>query len=418
MKMSNRYRVFSAVSVLGAAMLAPGSLTLADDGENSRLERLRQANERIQQNQDGVARPGQQAQRPVRDDEITGPTPLKFEETRFDFGRIMDSAGKVRAEFPFRNGSEKEIEIIHLQASCGCTAGELEQRRYQPGEDGVITVYFDPDNRHGNQNQRVRVHTRSIDGTEAAVATLQVRAEVIRSIEAEPQRVFMMDVLRDEPEETTVSIISRVDGFQIKGIELNNDFFEAEVLSVEDVELTDEEKGVTERVRKAQILIRLTKEGATPGRRNAIARVLYETTESGDHADGAASESDNVINLPLLAEVKGYVHTAPERMVMRALTPGEHFESEIMVSHRLGKTMRILDVDARGQEDYGLVTDLIPRVDDEGNRYFLVRLTGQAPGHVTPLRGTLTLTTNVEGEEVVEIPFYASMRRTAGRDLR
>lgn len=63
----------------------------------------------------------------------------------------------VSARYAFTNTGTAPLTITALEASCGCTAVELEKRVYQPGEKGEITAVLDLDGLSGAQDKTVQV---------------------------------------------------------------------------------------------------------------------------------------------------------------------------------------------------------------------------------------------------------------------
>ena len=69
---------------------------------------------------------------------------FEFEELEYDFGLLKQSGGIVSHEFVFTYNGDIPIEITAVPASCACTEGEVDKIEYQPGEEGVLTVFFNP----------------------------------------------------------------------------------------------------------------------------------------------------------------------------------------------------------------------------------------------------------------------------------
>ena len=69
---------------------------------------------------------------------------FQFEEKEFDFGVLKQSGGSVSHDFNFTYTGDEPITIVSTPASCACTEGEISQDEFQPGESGVLTVYFNP----------------------------------------------------------------------------------------------------------------------------------------------------------------------------------------------------------------------------------------------------------------------------------
>jgi len=67
-----------------------------------------------------------------------------FEETEYDFGVIKQSGGIVEHDFNFTYVGEEPIVVTSTPGSCMCTTAEISQNEFQPGDSGVLTVYFHP----------------------------------------------------------------------------------------------------------------------------------------------------------------------------------------------------------------------------------------------------------------------------------
>lgn len=71
-------------------------------------------------------------------------SPFVFEETEHDFGVIKQSGGIVEHEFRFTYTGEESITVTATPGSCACTTAETDKETYQPGESGILTVFFNP----------------------------------------------------------------------------------------------------------------------------------------------------------------------------------------------------------------------------------------------------------------------------------
>ncbi len=82
----------------------------------------------------------------IEDDEtpIEPQGPFVFEETEFDFGTIKQSGGIVTHDFKFTYQGEEPIEISAVPGSCLCTEAEISQEQFSPGDEGILTVKFNP----------------------------------------------------------------------------------------------------------------------------------------------------------------------------------------------------------------------------------------------------------------------------------
>lgn len=84
---------------------------------------------------------------------------LFFDLTNHNFGKINESDGKVKHVFQYRNIGLFPVTIIAVDPGCGCTAAEFKKTPIAPGEQGGITIEFDPQNRLGGMDRTIVVRT-------------------------------------------------------------------------------------------------------------------------------------------------------------------------------------------------------------------------------------------------------------------
>jgi len=69
---------------------------------------------------------------------------FQFDQKEFDFGVIKQSGGIVSHEFTFSYNGDSPIAITSTPASCVCTSGKISSGNLKHGDQGVLTVEFDP----------------------------------------------------------------------------------------------------------------------------------------------------------------------------------------------------------------------------------------------------------------------------------
>jgi hypothetical protein len=108
---------------------------------------------------------------------IDNPTTMKFEEMTFDFGEVVDGE-LVNKVFKFSNTGDRELVLISVKGSCGCTVPE-DWPRYPlaPGVDSEIKVTFNSANRVGNVRKTVRIEANTMP----TVTTLTITGKVIEA---------------------------------------------------------------------------------------------------------------------------------------------------------------------------------------------------------------------------------------------
>ena len=70
---------------------------------------------------------------------------LTFRQYAVDLGPIQPT-GEARGTFVFLNRGREVVEITKVEPSCSCLVPRLEQKRYEPGEDGRLVLRVQPAN--------------------------------------------------------------------------------------------------------------------------------------------------------------------------------------------------------------------------------------------------------------------------------
>ena len=98
---------------------------------------------------------------------------ISFEKETHDFGRLI-MGEKVSYSFKFRNTGSADLIISDVSTSCGCTVPTYTKKPVKPGEQGILTVTFDSNNRKGFQNKTITV----ITNTQPNTKVLSIKAMV------------------------------------------------------------------------------------------------------------------------------------------------------------------------------------------------------------------------------------------------
>ncbi len=98
-----------------------------------------------------------------------------FKTYKHNFGRIAEENGPITFSFSFENEGKKPIQLLQVEASCGCTTPDWSKGPINPKEKGYITATFDPEGQAGKVQKAITVHTDS----EPELIVLQLIGEVI-----------------------------------------------------------------------------------------------------------------------------------------------------------------------------------------------------------------------------------------------
>ena len=84
---------------------------------------------------------------------------IEFPEKVHDFGEVPEQGGSVQHTFEFTNTGELPVEILGVQASCGCTTPSWTKEEIAPGEKGMVVAEYNPLNRPGVFNKTLTLTT-------------------------------------------------------------------------------------------------------------------------------------------------------------------------------------------------------------------------------------------------------------------
>lgn len=88
---------------------------------------------------------------------------ITFSKTKIEWRTIQEKDGDVSHEFQFTNTGDKPLLINNVITSCGCTSAEWSKDAYQPGEKGVIRLFYHPKERkETNINLVAEVYTNRV----------------------------------------------------------------------------------------------------------------------------------------------------------------------------------------------------------------------------------------------------------------
>lgn len=99
---------------------------------------------------------------------------LVFETYNWDFGQINEADGPVTHTFRFMNISNNPIQIDNIATSCGCTTVQYSTQPVAGGQEGELTVVFDPARTDGHVLREVEVFTKD----RRNYASLMITADV------------------------------------------------------------------------------------------------------------------------------------------------------------------------------------------------------------------------------------------------
>ena len=87
-----------------------------------------------------------------------GDSILAFTIKTVDFGTIYESDSAKTFSFQFRNVAKEGIVLQNIGANCGCIYSFCEKYEYEPGEEGLLQIKFNPKGRSGTVDKNIFVY--------------------------------------------------------------------------------------------------------------------------------------------------------------------------------------------------------------------------------------------------------------------
>jgi len=84
---------------------------------------------------------------------------ITFIEREHAFGTIKEVDGPVSHTFVFINKGTSPLRVKEVDVSCGCTTPEWTESAVAPNDTGFITAEFNPDNKPGEFEKYLTIHT-------------------------------------------------------------------------------------------------------------------------------------------------------------------------------------------------------------------------------------------------------------------
>lgn len=95
---------------------------------------------------------------------------IEFERLNYDFGTMALGGEKVSYEFRFTNTSKAPLIVTRTTNSCRCISVLTPKRPIKPGQQGVVKVTFDPNDK-GVFNKAIDVYANIPGGRVTLLVT-------------------------------------------------------------------------------------------------------------------------------------------------------------------------------------------------------------------------------------------------------
>ena len=183
---------------------------------------------------------------------------LSFRQYAVDLGPIQPT-GEARGTFLFLNRGREAVEITKVEPSCSCLVPRLDQKRFEPGEDGRLVLRVQPANESSGKKELFCDVTYT--DPEPRQVRLTFKLEIPeRQMTVSPPALMIFHPEGSEPTDQTFTVADgRKKPFEIIEVEATSDLVSTDI---GERQVTPE--GVWQQT------IKVTVQGALPRGRNQV----------------------------------------------------------------------------------------------------------------------------------------------------
>ncbi len=305
---------------------------------------------------------------------------LKFEKTEHDFGEIKQTDG-VRYDFKFKNTGKELLKITEVRASCGCTAAKLSKLEYKPGEEGVITASFNPSGFEAQVAKTIKV--KSNDPLKPEIV-LTIKAFILVPVKITPKYIDagLLEYGSGVVREVTIMGISEKH-FRIESVEFPKDIDFVEY-KIEDISKPE----------YSSYRLIFTIQCQEKGRRSFNGAIRIKTD----------NPKLNNVTIGIRGTFGGAIKYDPMNLNM-VIKQGDPMNGSITINSKIPVSITRVDIFTHEPSDikYKLFTVT------KGTMYNL-NVYSDKPVQ-KPIRGTITIETDMPGLEPIKIPLNVTPRQ-------
>ncbi len=302
---------------------------------------------------------------------------ITFEVEERDFGTIWDHES-VTTTYPFTNTGSQTLVITRMKAGCGCTTPVADKTVIQPGEQGVITVTFDPRGKAKKQDKKLTIYTNSPVNPEKSV---WIRSIVKPFVEVDSKFLSLDEMKMGEKKEREgkrEKEEKKEKRGALKGLGKPGQSFTAPSVPVPPA---------------SPLLFRLH---ISPNRPWGAFHSQVLINGVGKMPDG--SDTNHTLTMFANGKTFGKLRASNHIISIGTLEPGEAYNKQIKIFRADGEPFEILNTSVTQPTVAGMNAVAIPEIDGS---YSLIVSGTLSQTHRGPLNAQIVVQTDVEGEEVL-----------------
>lgn len=309
-------------------------------------------------------------------------SPLQFEVTSHDFGKIPDTT-PVAYDFKFKNTSNRTVKLLSVKATCGCTTTKADSE-IAPGAESKITATFNP---HGRSGREIKTITVELDDPKVKTISLTAAAYVQKKVMVEPMALFLGEVPIGQGAVQEVSISGRDPNFEVTSFKAENPLFTIAPLGKDTVEVEGD------KVVRYRYSFTLNK-NAPAGQINFAANFNTNDPQMA------------TIQVNALGVVVGKLRSLPERIPVRYIGEGEPFVADITVEHREGTPFKILSAEVDPSANPLRIVLDVQTIKTSNRNQYRIRVGGTCPQNFADVTGSIKIRTDVPEMAEMTIPLF------------
>ncbi len=309
---------------------------------------------------------------------------LKIENQTIDLGTVADYETRT-AEVRFQNVGGDTLTIERVIPTCGCTTiGFENDQAFAPGEQGSFTLDFTPKSA-GRQQKYIQVVSSD---PLIPVTTVTLKAEVEPTLEAEPRFLAMGRLAFGELHIGSIEMSALAEDCSLTDVSFTGDL-------TADVTGTITET-TPQGARRGTWRVDVEFPGTTPWGWQNGSMLVSGTIQT---ADGPRPiEMRFVVN----GSFEGEVNAEETLLPLLSLRPGQEILKTTTLRRADGTPLDCTSATVVKSPD-GLSATVEP-IDANRTRWRLT-LSGNAPTRSGSFKGIVAITTDIPGEQIIEIQF-------------
>jgi hypothetical protein len=314
-------------------------------------------------------------------------------QPRIEFGSVADYETRL-AKVTFVNTGDQVLEVTRVQPTCGCTTTALKQKLFAPGEGSEIELTFKPKG-SGKQTKLVKVYTN--DATNP-VQTISINATVTSTVNHTPKSLSFGVIPLQSGSAKSVSLTSEDESYKPTTVRVSGNlskYADATIIKTT-VPGSIIQSWKVEVVTKPDLPW-----GWHTGSLQIIGTVMNPKT---------GENRSKTVTVGMNANVQGTLRASDTMFRLMILGTNQQFTKRIQMYREDGKPFELKSATVVNGKPANMSVSIVPAGEKNGSGYELI-LTGTTGTENGSILGRVEISTDVPGEENVEIGIVGSIRK-------